>query len=123
VNNFTSNPLVANNTNAIPPINAGASGKPAIPNARHKTDEMAGAAHPPTLPLSQDPSTIVSTLAQDPGELIAPATLKMTDNYGTDLSAHTSESAVKGLLEKRYQQPQKMVPGVAITARFKVHSH
>jgi hypothetical protein len=122
VNNFTSNPLVTNDTNTIPPINAGASGQPALPNARHETDETAGATHPSAPPLAQDPSTIASTSAQDPGELTALAAPEMADNYGTDLSTCTSESTIKGLLEKRYQQPQKMVPGIVTTARFKVHS-
>jgi hypothetical protein len=111
----------------IPPLNAGASGHPGLPNTGHENNGVVGEAHhdPPALPPSQDPSTgmVTSTSGQDPGRLIAPATPKMADNDGTDLSACTSESTIKGLLEKRYQQPQKMVPGVAITARSEVHLH
>jgi hypothetical protein len=119
-NNFISNPLVANNIDTIPLLNAGASGEPALPNARHETNGAVGVAHPPALPLSQDPSTVASTSGQDPGGLTAPAAPKMADNDGIDLS--TCMSTTKGPQGKRYLQSQKIVPGVMITVRFKVHS-
>jgi hypothetical protein len=122
-NDFIGEPLISNDTDAIPPLNAGASGQPALPNAGHENNGAVGGANPPALPSSQDLSAVASISAQDPGELTAPAIPEMADNDGTDLSARTSESANKGLLEKRYQRPQKMVPGVAITARFEVRSH